>query len=189
MTMLSSTAALAFLWLTSSAIASEPPSEETARAEAYAVEACSCLLDNYDAVHQQSTGMQLCIDRANASHNIPAAPTETVTYELGGASMTLPKLFISDEANLAYATLQHACMLRFNTALLGFQSREWSEESICSTQCAAEGDLKKLCNSVCMDARLPDASAPAAPASCEEQCAHLDGRSKYACEQKCKQGQ
>ena len=183
-------AGLLALGLTTTALA-ETPADETARAITYAAEACRCLFENYDAVNEQSTGMKICLDQANTSHGIPADPTETVSYELEGTTMTVPKLFTTDEANLAYATNQNACTLRFSTALLAFQGRTWSQDSICMTQCAEEGALKSLCTSVCMAASLPaapdesDAAAPAAPASCEDQCSHLSGRSQYACQRNC----
>ena len=175
--------------------AAETPADETARAITYAAEACRCLFENYDPVNAQATGLQICLDQANTAHGIPTDPTETVSYEMESTTMTVPKLFTTDEANLAYATNQNACNLRFSTALLAFQGRAWSEDSICMTQCADEGALKSLCTSVCMNASLPtipedsDAEEEAAPASCDDQCAHLSGRSQYACKRTCEKGQ
>jgi hypothetical protein len=236
--------------------AQESSADEVARAEAYADAACQCMFDQFRVSPVSDTGMKICLDQANTSHDIPTDVTETFTVQTGPTTVTHPKLFVSDEANQTYAGKQQACMLRFSTALQGYQSRDWSEDAICMSQCADEGDQRKLCNEVCMSARLPqvegqepaeasdgsaepllaspnaacagarhpvqcaDADASRVVAhqnaynfvanaaknvdalvpngegeeeeedeedlvSCEDECAHLSGRSKYACERKC----
>ena len=175
-------------------VAVAAPADEVATASAFAAASCTCMFEHYDAVHESKKAMELCITSAAETHGVivPTGEVETVMYKVEGASMTVPKLFEAKEANLAYATGQNQCMLSLSQALMAFQQREWTD-AICMSQCREEGEKKKMCTGVCLAAQLPSTetespsegdSTPAAQ-SCEEQCAHLDGRSRYACTRTC----
>ena len=170
----------------------ESAQDEVKRASAYVDATCQCMFDHYRPANPKDTGMKICLEQARSTHNIPADVTEKFSVQVGPTTVTHPKLFSSEEANNAFATKQQDCTLKFSTALQDFQNREWSEDEICMRQCSDQGKLKKLCNTVCMDKRLPPieedtpSTESAKPESCEEQCEHLSGRSQYACERKCK---
>ena len=163
--------------------------DEVKRAEAYVDAVCRCMFDHYKPATPEVPGMQICMDQANAKYNIPKKVEETFTVQVGPTKVTHPKLFSSDKANKQYAEKHQACLLKFSLAVQDYQSRTWSD-SICMSQCRDEGDQKNLCKTICMDARLPKPEVETtAPKSCDEQCGHLNGRSKRACTRKCEKNQ
>ena len=199
-------ALMATLYLAATPMAQAEPTSndsEIERAEAYAAAICRCMFDHYKPTTPEAPGMRICMEQANATHTIPDKIEETFTVEVGPTKVTHPKLFTSDGANQRYAEQHQACMLKFSLAVQDYQSRTWSD-SICMGQCRDEGDQKKLCNTLCMDARLPsptdaeatpdeqtttEPEATSAPESCEDQCDHLNGRSKKACTRTCEKEQ
>ena len=163
--------------------------DEVQRAEAYVDAVCRCMFDNYKPATPEAPGMRICTEQANAKYSIPENVEETFTVQVGPTKVTHPKLFSSKEANERYAEKHQACLLKFSLAVQDYQSRKWSD-SICMSQCRDEGDQKNLCRTICMEARLPTPEVETtAPKSCDEQCEHLNGRSKRACTRKCKKKQ